>query len=172
MTVDSSTDWRPAATHRTGQMPWRDFYLAYHESGGNLQALEVGTGSFDGRPEQNHPGLLKVVERCLNGGMSPPWARLALDAPAFTERVLRRLPAIPRGEVRTYGELAEAVGRPGAGRAVGQALRSNPYPLILPCHRVVRADGTPGGYGGVPDSPIKRQLLRWEGYRETEREGG
>lgn len=157
-------DWRPATTHRVGQMLWRNLYLAYRESQGYLQALEVGTGSFDGRSEQNHPELRQIVERCLHGG-SPPWAMLALDAPAFTERVLRRLPTIPRGEVRTYGQLAEAVGRPGAARAVGQALRSNPYPLILPCHRVVRADGTPGGYGGVPDSPIKRQLLRWEGYQ-------
>jgi methylated-DNA-[protein]-cysteine S-methyltransferase len=63
--------------------------------------------------------------------------------------------------VTTYGRLAAHVGRPGGARAVGRALAGNPFPLVVPCHRAVRADGSPGGYqGGVP---MKRALLEAEG---------
>jgi methylated-DNA-[protein]-cysteine S-methyltransferase len=81
----------------------------------------------------------------------------------FERRVLEQLRAIPRGQVRTYREVARALGRPGAARAVGQACARNPIPLIIPCHRVVRSDGRLGGYslrGGVA---LKRRLLVWEG---------
>ncbi len=79
----------------------------------------------------------------------------------FARRVLARTARIPYGRVRTYGELAAAMGTPGAARAVGNALGGNPVPIVVPCHRVVRAGGEVGGYGGGPER--KAWLLRLEG---------
>lgn len=77
----------------------------------------------------------------------------------FRRRVLEALVAIPYGTVVTYGALAERIGRPGAARAVGGACGANPLPLVIPCHRVVAADGL-GGYG--PGLALKRRLLALE----------
>jgi O-6-methylguanine DNA methyltransferase len=81
---------------------------------------------------------------------------------SFQSEVLRSAAAIPRGEVRPYGWLARAVGRPGAARAVGSTMARNPVPLIIPCHRVVRSDGHIGAYslGGEHN---KWELLAFEG---------
>lgn len=79
----------------------------------------------------------------------------------FSEAVLREVIAIPRGETRSYGEVAEGAGYARAARAVGNVMRSNPYPIIIPCHRVVKGDGTLGGYGGAEH--LKAWLLRFEG---------
>ncbi len=80
--------------------------------------------------------------------------------PVFTERVLQQLRSIAFGQTLTYGELARAVGKPGASRAVGQANGRNPVPIILPCHRVVAANGLGGFSCGLP---VKRWLLGHEG---------
>lgn len=79
----------------------------------------------------------------------------------FQRSVLRAIEGIPAGQVRSYGRVAEDVGRPGAARAVGQALGNNPIPIVLPCHRVVASDGSLGGYTGGLER--KRQLLALEG---------
>jgi methylated-DNA-[protein]-cysteine S-methyltransferase len=71
------------------------------------------------------------------------------------------LATIPYGTTISYAELARRVDKPGAARAVGQANGANPLAIILPCHRVVAADGGLGGYGGGVD--VKRALLRLEG---------
>ncbi len=78
----------------------------------------------------------------------------------FQERVWRFLEAIPPGETRAYGALADALGRPGAGRAVGAAVGRNPLSIFLPCHRVVGAAGKLTGYAGGIDR--KRFLLEHE----------
>lgn len=70
------------------------------------------------------------------------------DRPAWDRAVLNAVRAIPRGETRSYGDIARAIGRPGAARAVGGAVGRNPIALIVPCHRVIAGDGTLGGYGG------------------------
>ena len=70
------------------------------------------------------------------------------DRPAWDRLVLGAVRAIPRGEVRSYGEIAHAIGRPGAARAVGGAVGRNPIGFVIPCHRVIGGDGTLGGYGG------------------------
>ena len=70
------------------------------------------------------------------------------DRPAWDQAVLAAIRAIPRGEIRSYGDIARAIGRPGAARAVGGAVGRNPVALLIPCHRVVAGDGTLGGYGG------------------------
>ncbi|MFH1910729.1 MAG: MGMT family protein, partial [Pseudomonadota bacterium] len=68
---------------------------------------------------------------------------------------------IPRGRVMTYGGLAAKLGLPGGARAVGNALAGNPFPLVIPCHRVVRSGGDLGGFGGGTD--MKKALLMLEG---------
>ena len=82
---------------------------------------------------------------------------------AFQRRVLAETASIPRGEVRTYGEVALAVGAPGAARAVGTALAKNPVPIVVPCHRVVRANGELGNYSGPGGPGSKERILRLEG---------
>lgn len=81
----------------------------------------------------------------------------------FQQRVWAALRTIPTGDTWSYGELAAAVGNDGAMRAVGSANGANPVSVVVPCHRVVRADGGLGGYGGGLDR--KAWLLRHEGAR-------
>jgi len=78
----------------------------------------------------------------------------------FRQLVQRHLPEIGYGQTRTYGQVAELVGSPRAVRAVGTACATNPLPVVVPCHRVLKADGTPGGYVGGPEA--KTTLLRLE----------
>jgi methylated-DNA-[protein]-cysteine S-methyltransferase len=79
----------------------------------------------------------------------------------FATGVLRQTARIPFGEVRTYGQVAAEAGSPRAARATGNALGSNPIPIVVPCHRVLHADGGLGGYSGGLDR--KRYLLGLEG---------
>jgi methylated-DNA-[protein]-cysteine S-methyltransferase len=79
----------------------------------------------------------------------------------FSAKVLKQACKIPRGKVATYSGLAVKLGKPRAARAVGTALANNPFPIIIPCHRVVRTDGSLGGFGGGLE--MKRELLDREG---------
>jgi methylated-DNA-[protein]-cysteine S-methyltransferase len=79
----------------------------------------------------------------------------------FQRRVLSRVMRIPRGRVSTYGRLAEKSRASRGARAVGNVLAMNPYPLIIPCHRVIRADRSLGGFGG--GLKMKKDLLLMEG---------
>ncbi|MFI8826222.1 methylated-DNA--[protein]-cysteine S-methyltransferase [Streptomyces sp. NPDC053431] len=85
---------------------------------------------------------------------------LHLEGTPFQLRVWEQLRLIPYGETRTYGELAEALGNPGASRAVGLANGKNPVTIIVPCHRVIGAGGGLTGYGGGLDR--KKRLLAFE----------
>jgi methylated-DNA-[protein]-cysteine S-methyltransferase len=80
----------------------------------------------------------------------------------FERAVLLKAREIPRGEVRTYGWIAAQIGHPHAVRAVGSALRKNPVPVLIPCHRVVRSDGRIGEYA-LGGSENKRAILAAEG---------
>jgi methylated-DNA-[protein]-cysteine S-methyltransferase len=79
----------------------------------------------------------------------------------FERRVLLAVHQIPRCRVMTYGGLAAAVGVPGGARAVGNVMAGNFFPLVVPCHRVIRSDGSLGGFGG--GLPMKKALLEREG---------
>lgn len=91
---------------------------------------------------------------------------LAPKGTDFQRRVWAALREIPWGEVRSYGDIARRIGQPGATQAVGQANHRNPIAIIIPCHRVIGADGGMTGYGGGLDR--KRALLRLEGYVPAE----
>jgi methylated-DNA-[protein]-cysteine S-methyltransferase len=87
-------------------------------------------------------------------------ARLDPCSP-FQQKVLRAEHGIPRGKVSTYQRIAGHLGDPRAARAVGTALAHNPFPIIVPCHRAIRSDGTLGGFQGGME--MKRALLQMEG---------
>jgi methylated-DNA-[protein]-cysteine S-methyltransferase len=84
--------------------------------------------------------------------------------PPFHRRVYEAIRRIPPGETRTYGEVATLVGDgPGAAQAVGQAMGANPFPIVVPCHRVVAANGRPGGFSAAGGVDTKLRMLRIEG---------
>jgi methylated-DNA-[protein]-cysteine S-methyltransferase len=83
------------------------------------------------------------------------------ELPAFERRVLLATAKIPAGRVKSYTQVAKAAGNALASRAAGNALHKNPVAIIVPCHRVLRSDGSLGGYGG--GLPIKEWLLKHEG---------
>jgi len=90
---------------------------------------------------------------------------LHLEGTDFQKKVWYALLDIPYGQTLSYGDLAEKIASPGGMRAVGSANGKNPLPVIVPCHRVIAADGSLGGYTGGLD--IKRKLLDLEGQRQT-----
>jgi methylated-DNA-[protein]-cysteine S-methyltransferase len=83
----------------------------------------------------------------------------------FSREILKRLARVPHGETTTYGALARAAGRPHAARAVGTVMNRNPIPIVLPCHRVVGANGSLTGYAGGLDR--KELLLKLEGALDS-----
>lgn len=122
--------------------------------------------------------LASSFEKYARGDdVSLDWPLDTDDATPFQRSVWEVLRTIPRGEVRTYGQVAMAVGRPGGARAVGQAVGSNPFSISVPCHRVVASDGALTGFGG--GLATKERLLLLEGWadasvqrRRTERRKG
>jgi methylated-DNA-[protein]-cysteine S-methyltransferase len=120
----------------------------------------------------NHPlvdDLCDQIARYLSGeAIEPPIDLLDRSrCTLFQWQVLMAEKAIPRGQVRTYAQVAAAAGHPGAARAAGNALATNLYPIVIPCHRAVRADGSLGGYQGGAE--MKRALLEMEGVEFDER---
>jgi AraC family transcriptional regulator of adaptative response/methylated-DNA-[protein]-cysteine methyltransferase len=110
---------------------------------------------------------LEQVQEHLRGRRPDLDLPLDLAGTAFQRRVWDELRRIPYGDTRTYGEVARAIGRPAAVRAVGQACGANPVAVVVPCHRVVRTDGSLGGYGlGLEQ---KRKLLEQERLAGSQR---
>ena len=85
-----------------------------------------------------------------------------MEGTDFQIKVWMELKKIPHGEVKTYKEIAIEIGRPKAARAVENACASNPYPVAIPCHRVIRTDGELGGYSGPGGIQPKKELLEKE----------
>ena len=127
----------------------------------NESALRQRFPNADIRPDDG--AISEWVEAALAAISTPAAARdLPIDVrgTAFQEAVWRELRRIPLGETRSYADIAKAVGQPGAVRAVGTANGSNPVAVLVPCHRVIRSDGSLGGYAGGLDR--KRKLLEAE----------
>lgn len=114
------------------------------------------------RQHEMHALALRIGEFLEGGAVSFAMDRLWLDrCSPFQQAVLRVEHKVPRGRVTSYRRIAEKVGKPGSARAVGRALASNPFPIVVPCHRALRSDGSLGGFqGGLA---MKRALLTFEG---------
>jgi len=120
----------------------------------------------DGRelPPAVRAGVAGIV--ALLAGERRDLREIVLDDRAlddFRRRVYAATRAIGPGETATYGEIARAIGDPGAARAVGAALGSNPFPIIVPCHRVLAADGALHGFSAPGGLATKRRMLEIEG---------
>jgi methylated-DNA-[protein]-cysteine S-methyltransferase len=115
----------------------------------------------DGRPTPLDRETARQLREYFAGARRAFDLPVAAALPPFTGRVLAAVERIPFGTTRSYGEVAATVGSPRAARAVGQAVGSNPLPLLIPCHRVLAAHGRLGGFGG--GLAWKRFLLELEG---------
>ncbi len=124
----------------------------------SFKARFAGSGHREGDPDSAR-WLRGVTEAIASPrrGLSLP---LDIRGTEFQRKVWRELQRIPVGATASYGEIARRIGMPGAARAVARACASNPLPLAVPCHRVVRSDGELGGYGGGVER--KRALLERE----------
>jgi len=164
----------PAVRFTSLPTPLGEVYVAFSDRGVVFLDLASGDAAFiraarsrigiaaerDPHPPQDLVAGLRGFLRDLAWYPGP--VDLSRVGP-FQRRVLEQLRRIPRGQVRTYREIAREIGHSGATRAVGTACARNPVPLVIPCHRVVRSDGGLGGYslrGGVA---LKRRLLEGEG---------
>jgi O-6-methylguanine DNA methyltransferase len=158
-----SREWR----YRLEETPLGPLNLYFTEAG--LSALEFGGPEPETGDSPPPAALLPMIEAVQQkladyfAGRPPDFSTLSLDprGTAFQLKVWQELRKIPRGGAISYRELAIRAGRPRAARAVGQANAANPIPLIIPCHRVIAADGTLGGYSSGLDR--KRWLLEHEG---------
>ena len=88
---------------------------------------------------------------------------MKLKGTKFQLKVWRFIKKIPKGSIKTYAQVAKEIGKPLAIRAVANAIGKNPYPPKIPCHRIIRSDGTLGGYSGKGGIKTKRKLLKNEG---------
>jgi methylated-DNA-[protein]-cysteine S-methyltransferase len=127
-------------------------------------ADRIGQEYSEARPAAAKGEVARLIETFL-GGTEVDFSGVELDLDGlegFIRRTLTTCREIPRGRVVTYGGLAAALGAPRAARAVGNAMASNPFALIIPCHRVIRSGGGLGGFGGNGPT-MKRRLLEREG---------
>lgn len=140
--------------------------LELAEDGQGICSLSFGSAREDAREEET-PLLLeakKQLEEYFAGMRRQFDLPLSLRGTTFQMRDWQALLEIPYGETRSYGEIARIIGNPRGARAVGMANRSNPVAIIVPCHRVIGADGRLTGYAGKKKSlDIKEYLLRLEG---------
>lgn len=120
-----------------------------------------------GRPPEHVRAAIAVLVRHLSGEPQA-FDNLKLDwgkVPAFHLAVYQRMRSVRAGETTSYGELARLLGKPGAARAVGQAMARNPFPIVVPCHRVLAYGGRPGGFSAYGETTAKARLLALEGVQ-------
>jgi methylated-DNA-[protein]-cysteine S-methyltransferase len=124
---------------------------------------------FDGATEATPPAAVQdAIDRMVASlrGEADDLGDVPLDfgaLPPFQQKVFAVVRTIPAGETLSYGEVAAAAGSPGAARAVGQALGRNPYPIVIPCHRVLAAGGRIGGFTATGGISVKQRMLAAEG---------
>lgn len=134
-----------------------------------LKRLNKSGCTLKGTPGQTPAAarFLKRLKRYFNGEKVDfnNRARYITDltrSSDFERAVYKTLMAIPYGQVRTYQWVAQKAGSPGASRAVGNALSKNPLPIIIPCHRVVKSNGSLGGFSAIDGTKLKEKLLELE----------
>ncbi|WP_436494432.1 methylated-DNA--[protein]-cysteine S-methyltransferase [Actinokineospora sp. HUAS TT18] len=126
--------------------------------------LPPATGTAAGTPPPPVAAAITRMTALLNGE-ADDLTDIELDLsglPEFNLKVYEVARAIPPGQTMTYGEVARAIGLPGSAQAVGQALGRNPCPIIVPCHRVLGADGKMGGFSAPGGTVTKLKLLAIE----------
>ena len=124
-------------------------------------------GAHEGSAPPTVAEAIDLIVRMLDGEKAD-LSDIPLDlfgTTDFEDRVYAAARRIPCGEVRTYGELAEAIGEPGAARAVGAALGRNPVPIVIPCHRVLGGHGKSGGFSAPGGTVTKFRMLEIEGAK-------
>jgi methylated-DNA-[protein]-cysteine S-methyltransferase len=127
-------------------------------------------GAEEDEPPEQISALIDKIVRLLSGEAEEfGGATMRFEeTSAFERRVYAETLAIPLGETRTYGQIAAALREPGAARAVGRALGRNPLPILVPCHRVLAADGRSGGFSAPGGVSTKMRLLSIERARRTD----
>lgn len=131
----------------------------------------LGSQADDAEEADWSPQLRQKCERYATGQkVRFDDVKIVRDRPLteFQERVVAIVRAIPRGETLTYGEVATLAGSPGAARAVGSVMSSNPVPVIVPCHRVVGACGSLGGFSAAGGIRTKQWMLDIESGKATQ----
>ncbi len=114
----------------------------------SLNKISAMNNKFD---HDNHPQFQSIVmqlQEYFDGARSVFDLPLQMNGTAFQKKVWEAICDIPLGETRTYGQIAKAIGKPAAARAVGTALNKNPIAIIVPCHRIVGSNGALTGYAG------------------------
>ena len=126
------------------------------------------TGIYFSQEMPSEPSrLAEEIAAYLEGGAPCPEAELDMsECTDFQKQIYALVQAIPRGKTGTYGQVAERAGKPGAARAVGRAMATNPFAVLVPCHRVVAKKGL-GGY--LWGTEMKEKLLRLERESSTEK---
>jgi methylated-DNA-[protein]-cysteine S-methyltransferase len=144
----------------------RRIEIAERNRTGCVAKLERALGEIrEAKPTPEIARLLRSIERHLQGeparfeSTSIDWRGLS----PFRVAVYRALRGVAPGETVSYGELAKRVGVPGAARAIGRAMATNPFPLLVPCHRVLASDGSTGGFSAPGGNTTKAKLLSIEG---------
>ena len=124
-------------------------------------------GAREASPPAHAAEAIVAVQRLLAGDEADlSNIPVGLDSVSdFEGQVYAAARRIPRGEVRTYGEIAREIGEPGAARAVGTALGRNPVPIIIPCHRVLGSAGKSGGFSAPGGAETKFRMLEIEGAK-------
>ena len=139
--------------------PFGDMELDYE--GGAVTALKMAGKEAEGKaPEGLALKVFRELDEYFQGRRKTFDFPCRTQGTAFQEKVWAALREIPYGETRSYRDIAEAIGHPKAYRAVGMANNANPLFIIIPCHRVIGADGSLTGYGG--GLPMKKALLSLE----------
>lgn len=137
-------------------------FLATHDAAETLASLRREFDLVEDRDATERVG--NEIQRFINGhldALTRP-VDLRMVKSDFQRKALERLRKVPQGSVITYQALAAAIGAPASQRAIGNTMASNPVPIYVPCHRVIRSDGSIGNYGGGVQCKVK--LLRAEGF--------
>jgi methylated-DNA-[protein]-cysteine S-methyltransferase len=158
--------------------PSRLGWMAMIGAGDVLMQLSFGHATPDAAARACAPDLLEIARRgtwneplrrrlqAYARGLPADFRDVRIDPgrlSAFQQRVVRGCRQIPHGKTLSYGQLAAEAGSPGAARAVGNCLAANRIPLVIPCHRVLRADGRPGAFSAPGGTRTKKRLLALEG---------
>jgi O-6-methylguanine DNA methyltransferase len=138
-------------------------YVQLELLGDRVAAVRLARNPPRERVGSEHPYLARILEHVRTGGDDLKDIPLHLEVGPFEREVLEFLRTIPSGRTITYGEIARALGRPGASRSVGTACARNPAVIVIPCHRVVPKSGGVGNYSSEGGPETKRKLLEREG---------